>query len=254
MDDPFLEAMLKGNAPKIKKADKYEMALERHIKLYFDALPPDDEPLNPLLSPQLQRKKKELELKESLTNLDINNHLKEAVQVVLHDGKRHLDAETYDVVKGDFTTASRILAERDPENVSTDDFSVTLQISDLTIDSIFTIAIAKFEEENYAACLSLFLFLTVLQPSEFDFWYRAGIAAQHCENWELAINAYAMAFDLNQELVEARLFSVQCYIKLGLLDEAEAECAAAAELIEAMPLDEERLSLLADVKSRLATP
>jgi tetratricopeptide (TPR) repeat protein len=252
MRDPYLEAMLKGDGGKKKEKDRFEIALDKSIQQFLDTLSFDDEP-GQFLSSKAKREKFEQELKESLAHSDLNHYLVTAVQVIRRDGKQYLDKEVYSTVLEEFANAGKILETMDLEASPTEDFGQILHMSGETINSIFNIATAKFQEEIHAECLSLFVLLTVLQPKEFDLWYRTGIAAQACENYSLALNAYTIAADLNPELIEAHLFSIECYLKLDMAEEAKEEFAETEKLVALLPPSDDRHSLLAYTKGLLGS-
>lgn len=244
MRDPYLEAMLKGEGPKKGAKDRFEIALDKSINEYLDTFSFDEEP-GQLISPLAKRKKIGEELKESLTHSELNDYLITAVQVIKRDGKQYVEKEIYSKLLEEFTNANQILNTMGLEQTLTEDFSQILHLSSETITSLFNIAVAKFKEESFYDSLAIFVLLTVLQPDEFDFWYRTAIAAQACENYSLALDYYSIALILNPELIEARLFSVECYLKQGRASEAKQEYNE----VEKLPLSDDNQNLLIYVKS-----
>ncbi|MBS0655443.1 MAG: tetratricopeptide repeat protein, partial [Verrucomicrobia bacterium] len=159
--------------------------------------------------------------------------------------------DAYEAVKENFNEAKSSLEKVDPKEMRVDQ---VLGFTEHTIESIFTIGSAKCQEGDYPTALSLFIVLTILQPNDFDLWYRTAIIAQGCEDFDLALRAYAEAVKLNEGLVEAYLFSAECYLMKGLQQEAKEAYLKAEKVVEtASPVSDETRKLLDDLKIMLTT-
>lgn len=244
MRDLYLEAMLKGEGPKKPEKGRFEIALDKSIKEYLDTLSFGEEEPGQLISPQAKRKKYEEELKEALTHSDLNAYLLTALQVIKGEGRQYWDSQAYSAIIEEFANAEKILASLNLEEPPEEDLGKILHLSNETIHHIFDLAVAKYNEERYPDSVALFVLLTVLQPKGFDLWYRTGIAAQSSENYTLAINSYATAASFNPDLIEAHLFSVECYLKQGMTAEAKVAYEKAENLHKTLPQSDEQDTLL----------
>lgn len=259
MADPYLEQMIKGltaengkskNSQQLPVKDRFEIAIDHHIDemLNSSSFENTAEQDN-LLSPQSRRKKMEVELKESLNEIsEFNKQVEVAVKLLFTEGGRYLNALNYSIMVEELSRASEILKHLDLTAFYSDSLGRVLALSEETIDSIFKVAIIKFEEEEYPSSLALFIFLTVLQSNNFDFWYRSGIVAQKCGNFALAIQAYENAAALNPALVEAHLFAAECHCELNQWKEAESEYAQAKQANDTYSPEDKKIELFEYVK------
>lgn len=248
MPDPYLEAMMHGEILNKKKnkppkggdipKDRFEIALDKNIRQMVDLIYADIEPIHgQLISPEMQRKKIEADLRESLGSPELSQYLDTAFKTLLNEGKQYLEPENYETMIKEFSKAIEYLDQLDLEKLLSEPLDKVLDIHTETIDSIFKIAIEKYKEEQYNASLALFVLLTILQNEDFDYWYRAGIAAQQCENYTFAIKGYNTAENLNPELIGAYLFATECYLKLDQKSEAKDKFEKAKILAGKSPLD-----------------
>lgn len=68
-----------------------------------------------------------------------------------------------------------------------------LEYSDQTLANFYKAAYALFEEKRYEDATHAFLFLTVLNPYNHDFWVGLGMSLQMTHEYERAIDAYELA-------------------------------------------------------------
>lgn len=254
MSDPRLQALMHGMIPMKGKdrKDRYEVALGRNIQLFLDELSIDEGPPNPLLPPHFKREKMAVELRESLVQDDLCRSIEAAVQLLLKQGNRYLEAAAFEEIKASFAHAGEILDRLNLDKPITEDFDKILEISEATIGDIFKIALAKFQEAEFDTSLALFILLTVLRSRDFDFWYRTAIAAQECKKFDFALKAYSIAMELNKAAVEPCLFSTECLLQMGEVAAAEATWQRAKEMIENLEDKEEKEALLESLQILIA--
>ena len=106
------------------------------------------------------------------------------------------------------------------------------------MDTLSTVALAKYDETAYAESLSIYNLLSTLAPDNFDHWFRVGITAQKCENYDLALKAYGITTYFVPERLESRIFSSECYLAQGHMADAEAEYEEARIIMDALPMEE----------------
>jgi tetratricopeptide (TPR) repeat protein len=101
---------------------------------------------------------------------------------------------------------------------SGDEVSQTIQeraqISDSSLQLVEEIAKKKFAEEDYISCRALYLFLTVMNSKNFDYWQALGITEQELKENENAVVAYENGWLIRQDVIANRLFLAECYVKL----------------------------------------
>lgn len=259
MRDPYLEAMMRGEVaargttpvPKKGEKNRFEIAIDKNIDqilnyFSFDGAPGRIE----LNSPLMKRKKAEAELREAFKNSQLDPFIETAVPTLIDEGKQYLESAVYQEMVADITDATERLDQLDLEETP-DDLNAILNFSAETIAAIFKIALAKFEEERYFTSLALFVLLTLLQLEDYDYWYRTGIIAQLCQNYNLAIQAYRNATACYPKSIGARLFAAECYLALNQQQEAVLEYEEAKKISEIMALEENWREILNSIGTTL---
>jgi tetratricopeptide (TPR) repeat protein len=239
----------------LKETDQHDTALTASIKENLALEECDDDAQNQLSSPVQKRIKAELDVKSLFEKLGLRGHILTTIQTVLDDGRKYLSQDEYEAVKENFKEAKSSLEKVDPKALVEMNVDQILGLTEHTIESIFKIGSAKCQEGDYPIALSLFVVLTVLQPSDFDLWHRTAIIAQGVEDFDLALRAYTEATRLNKGLIEAYIFSVECYLMKGLQQDAKEAYLKAEKAIEeaTSPVHEETRKLLDDLKTMLTT-
>lgn len=247
MPDPYLEAMMRGEfsrnknqfSKKIEKEkNRFEIAFDKNIEKIMALRSTDTVNSNSLMSDQLKSKRLEDELREALKLDELNKYIDNAIMLIANEGRKYLDHARYEDLLQKFSKIPEILDQLDFELPITEDFDKILGLGESARDNIFNIAFLKFDEKQYLDALSLFALLAVLQPENFEYWYRLGIAAQQSENYILAVNAYEAAFHLNSALIGSRLFAIECYLQLDQLSQAKTSLAEAQKILEISSVDQ----------------
>jgi len=263
MPDPYLEAMMRGDYPrkteqtpaiKSRLKDKYELAIEKKIHAYIDTLNLESRYLqNRLLHPSTERAKLFMEMKEEIALVKLETYISTAIEVLVLHGQEFLDDSSSKRVEKELSAIPEILEQLDLGNASDERIQNTLKISNSTLDSILQVAIGYFQAKEFEKSLSILAFLCVLAPQISDYWFRMGMAAQRAHNYDLAIKAYAVAGSLNSELIEAKLFSIECLLSLDQMEKALTAMAEAKELSATFEIDAEWHELLQQIEVVLKT-
>jgi tetratricopeptide (TPR) repeat protein len=214
--------------PSANKSD-FDLEVEKQIEEYLNSINFDDEP-NSLLTPAMRRNRMKAELEKELELTEYSSFVNSGFKLLISEGRTYLEEKAYQDMYNNFTEIQNSLNTID-FNVERDgDFQKDLSISDETLESILKIAVEKFNQNRYEDSLALFIVLCMFIPSNGDYWYRAGIAAHRSENYDLALKLYDAANSVMPGLIAARLFSVECYLKCNLLDEALSEFEEAKKI------------------------
>jgi tetratricopeptide (TPR) repeat protein len=257
MTDPHhLRAMMQGDLhkhhSKKQKSPKsaLDKELDKEIDAYVDSMPIEEDP-NPLQSSKMKRESIRHDIKEAVQLPELSKLLESAVGLIFLEGAKYLTSEQNHQLIADFTNASTIFSNLHLSDTTDKNLQELTQISDDSMKSMVTIAIAKFTEERFEDSLALFSLLSILNPAYSEYWFRMGIAAQKCQNYELASRAYEAATQLDPKLIGARLFASECFTERQMPDQARAEIAAAKKIAEENPVDQMWLDLLQSLESTL---
>jgi len=213
--------------------DKFELAEDKLFDYLIEKGGLLDDPSNKLLlPPSQQRAKLKKELHEAAENLDLDIDLAPALHILTEEGTSYLDAEMYEEMARQLADVPIYLEQLDLSQPPKESLYASLHISENTMLSIYKIGVAKYEEENLEAALSLFGFLATLDHQNEEWLYRLGITATQMEEWDQALKAFTFALFRNPDLLGARLFSAECYLMLGQKYEANEEIKEAKRLIQ----------------------
>lgn len=239
MDPLYLQAMMHGEhvtkrstpLKNLQEKDRFEIALEKQIDDYVDAMEFEEDPNHKnLLSPTQRREKVKMEMKTAAKMQELLNHLNAAIKLILSKESTNLPSEMSDKLIADFTAALAKIKNTNPNEPDANLYTI-IEISKESLEAIAVVAINKFSQGLYSDCLSLFTLLSVLIPGYAEYWFRLGIAAHKLNNIELAQKAYETASQLDSKLIGAKLFNAECYLQRHLAPEAEAELTAAKEIV-----------------------
>lgn len=244
---------VKNASRHLRKKNKFEIEMDKDIENYLQPLTFEDgDPSqSQFFSPEMRRVKMREELTKEASLPELLSFVTSALKTLQQEKSTYLDKEHLDAMTHDFMQVDEAL-EKIPANDSpTEDFQHLLQFSDLTMDSISTLAIAKFTENHFPESLSLYILLATLVPENEEHWLRAGIMAYRCENYELAVRLFSSAITLEPLLLIPRVFSVDCYLKRNLPAEAEAAYVEAMKLSESVEMDEDVKQMLELLKTAI---
>lgn len=252
VDPIYLQALMRNEITLKKKSDPektttpktdLEKQLEKQIDKSADALVAD-EGFNSiqLMTPEVKRSKKKLEIKEVLEFSDLQKQMEVAITILLSEGASYLGDEAHQALVRDLSNvlANVSSAIEDPANL---DVEEKIKISDTSVQSIADVATKKFDEGSFTECLALFSLLTLLKPNVSEFWFRYGITAQITGNYVLAASAYTVASELNPEFFASHLFAAECYARSHQLELAKVELNAAKMIANSTEVDSELLDL-----------
>lgn len=254
MPDPYLMAAMQGGLSHgakstAKTKNKFDVAAEKYVDMHVEALHFEEEfAQDKLFSPQMRKAQLRAELLAALQFSELDKPLDNAFKLLFSEGLQYIDHEVYPAMIDQFKQMADRLEKLDP--TQPEELHSWSTLSDAVLNEIAKMALTKYDEENYTPCMALFVLLTVLYGDNFEYWYRLGIAAQKSEEINLALKAYTEALKIEPELVGARLFSVECYLKIGSKQAAEEELEKAKSLKALAGFDEKWAPLLADLTER----
>lgn len=229
MPDLYLQAMMKGQVLKNHQnttappKNRFDVHKEKEIENYVNSLQLEEDPSEiKLNSPDIKRARMKAELKDQADLSELTQYVQAALVILMTEADRYLNEEKLTSLNKDLAHLEESLENIDVSLPTDANFQQLLNFDKLTMESIFDIGLAKYNEFNYPEGLALFIFLAVLNPENSDYWQRSGILAHHAEFYELAIRLYNAAYNLNPTVVDPLVFTIDCYLKRQKKMEAEA--------------------------------
>lgn len=261
MADPFLASLIHGEEVKSKvsetvpledKNNRFAEEMRKEIAQQVKEIPIENDPSNQLLSVELKRARLEAEMLEALEMKDVNQQGEIAVAILAQEGKRYLAAGELENLKAQFLQASHHLAE-DDINQLIDEDQIASGFNAEALAAIEKVAVAKFDEEQYSGSLALFVFLTLLDPGNANYWLRAGIASQRNGNETAALQYFVAATEIDPEMCEAHVFAADCYLNQKRNEDADKHHACAKQIFAAMDIKPQSLYELFETIEALIT-
>lgn len=225
MTDLYLQAMMHGDLLGIKKTELikklniFQDKWDREIDLYItDQLKnePSDPQQDLFHSPQTKKVKLKAELEETLKFSELSHHIELAFEYLNSSGESPLITIFTQPDQSDILNESK-------------NFQDILKIEEESLNSIVKFGMESFSQGLFAESMAIFILLATLNPENAGYWYRAGIAADKQEQYELAIKFYSAAATLEPDLIGPKAFLVDCYLESKKLSEAEVAYKLAIE-------------------------
>lgn len=251
MSDPYLHAQMtkmQWNEAKQRELEDFlEVAISKNLDFELDSMTFDD--LDPkflkLTTSKQRRIQMKSELQEALNLIEYQRHTEIAIKLIHMEWKQYFNEEQYHQLQFDFANSISTIEAIDLVKITSEDLSTLHNITLESRGAIANMAIAKYKEAQYDDCLSLFMFLVLLNPYCSDYWFRSAIAAQNCKIFSLAATNFITAAALNPKLFTAHIFAAHCFLNDQMHIEAKEEFLIAKNQYEAMePKPEEYLKLL----------
>jgi tetratricopeptide (TPR) repeat protein len=260
--DPALYDMMHGVTPTKKKVLSSEVpinnghfvpAIEKSIEMEVNRLLADEDPnQNKLLSVQARRAKLAQEMRESLDMSELEKHVSTASDIIRNEGNNYLEKEAHNLLIQGLNSLGKQMLSLDPENLNNETLRTALTLPPNNLSAILKIGIAKFTDGLLQESFSIFAFLSALDSEEPDYWYRLGLVAQKCEQYERALRAFALTSLLAPEFIGVHIFAAECYLKMGQHDDALAEVNEMKHMFETNEVSEEWKARIVDIENLLA--
>jgi len=253
MDHIQLQMLLTGgpNQQNKKEAfDKFDKEIEKDCTEYIKSQNIEVAP-NSLVSTSENIARLTNELRIEMKFEQLSKYLQSAFLTLATDLEKKIDADQYESVLDFLLQLHDSISSLDPSNDISKELKEALTVSDRVLDIINSEAISKFIENKFYDSLSLYVLLTILNPGNSEYWYRAGLMARKCENSNLELQMYREAIEISPLSIGPRIFSIFYYINMNSLEEARSEVEKVDTLIQTSIIEEYEQELLNRAKSLL---
>ncbi|MBA3239348.1 MAG: tetratricopeptide repeat protein [Parachlamydiaceae bacterium] len=244
MVDLYLEALMKGEIGRhqkismIQPKNRFDAQIEKDVDSYLSTLSFEfEDPNNKFITPEIKRVKKRAQLLEEIKQPELFQQIDLGIKILISEGGNYLSNEENEVLSKEIFEAIQFFENMDLDQTEIN-YKEILNLSEVTINSIFKIAVDKFNESNNLQSYVLFLLLSIFIPENAQYWFRAGICAHKCENYDQAIRCYSAASALDPTLFEPWIFSIDCHLRRGRKLEAQAAYEEAINMNGLLSLDD----------------
>ncbi|MBA3238364.1 MAG: hypothetical protein H0T62_08490 [Parachlamydiaceae bacterium] len=234
---------------KTKEREHFDREYEKLIdKFIVSAGLGDNCPPNLLIPPHLQHDKLRNEIKSQVESEELSRYLKIAIDSLIKDGSHCTELTEYEDMQVQFFEAIGYLNELDVTKPMEENLQKILHISDSVMATAIKIAQYEYEENRLEESLSIFAFLSLLNPEDPDYWYRLGIVTYQLQHFELALRAFTNATSLDISFIETRIYSAECYTRLNRLNEAKEELDKIHDLFDKSSIDPVLSEMIANIE------
>jgi type III secretion system low calcium response chaperone LcrH/SycD len=201
---------------------------------------------NDLVSGETLKQRHKEEIKEALKNQHLSDAIIRGFEWIRRDIIEVLAQEELEPFFHDLSKINQDHVEHPPPTVAEKLAShkpVTMQelfeLSDDTMRKIYALGHQYFQKKEYDKAIDIFSIVTAFNPYISDFWNALALCYQAKQEWKLAIEAFTLACQTNDQNIAPLISRAECCLKLNLLDEAHREIEFASKIIERNPaLDE----------------
>lgn len=99
-------------------------------------------------------------------------------------------------------------------------------------EDLYAAGFALYEGGKYSEAADCFRVLTTEEPGDRRFWMGLGAAHQLLENYELSLQAYACAAELEPKNPKIHMHAAECFWALGNKSQAEEALVSASSFAE----------------------
>lgn len=152
--------------------------------------------------------------------LKINEKISSAINLILNNGHEYL-------LENEFYKLSQNLMDyyifMQSESFLKKEREKEIKITEESFNALLLLSTFLFDKKEYEDCFNLLVMLIYLNPNCAEYWLKLGVTAQMLRNYELALRSYKVAYEKNSNLIAAKFFAVDCYIRINLIPEAKME-------------------------------
>jgi hypothetical protein len=189
---------------------------------------------NQLIPKSIRREKLKEDLRSSKKYISIDISLEHAFEIVKNknDCLAYLNPEEYKDMVAQLSKIPLYIKQVDFSQPLKSSLYSLLHLTTLTMQAILKVGLGKYNENDYQSSFAIFALLSSLDYANNEYWYRLGITANKIGEINLALQAFAYALFLKQNLLGARIFSAECYLKLNQIEDVKAELLEAKKIME----------------------
>ncbi|MBA3816909.1 MAG: hypothetical protein H0X29_10410 [Parachlamydiaceae bacterium] len=187
-----------------------------------------DVPLNSLVPEVIWREQTKQKLINYALGIDVKERIDSGFELIVKDIESNLSQVEIDIIKNEFQKGVPKLYEeinhKKSEAVKETNLPITPQmimsLSDSTIEIFYSSGMRYFNVQSFEPASHVFYVLTILDFYRHNLWLAYGLAEQSCDHIESALQAYARAALTNAESPLPYIYSIECCLKIGEVQQA----------------------------------
>lgn len=118
-----------------------------------------------------------------------------------------------------------------------------MNISNESFELYYSTGVKYFQFKDFSKAADIFFLLSLIDFQKHNIWISLGLSEMNIQNFEPALNAFAMAAITNSETPYPYLFSAECCIALGRSQEASTYLTLAKETLAFLSPEEKGVIL-----------
>lgn len=186
-------------------------------------------PANSLVPENVWREQTKQKLTRYALGTDIKERIDTGFELILSDLEINLSKVEIEQVKNEFREGTPKLCmaltnkemQLDANNLPKTP-QVIMNISDGTIETLYSAGMRYFNIKSFEPASNVFFVLTVLDFYRHNLWLAYGLSEQNCGNLDAAIQAYARAAITNPDSPLSYIYSIECCLKIGEVQQAKS--------------------------------
>jgi hypothetical protein len=214
-------------------------------------------PPNPLVPEKTWKEQKRNELMNLFSGKKDFNRIDSALEAVRLDFQAHLAPIEQEKLSEEWELGVEKINDLliQPAGEPAEESAATLpdlplrkimNISDESFELFYKTGIRYFQNQDFIKAADVFFLLSLIDYQKHNIWISLGLSEMKIQQFEPALNAFAMAAITKSDTPYPYIYSAECCIALGRAHECSTYLDLAREALSALP-PEEKESLLEQI-------
>jgi len=207
---------------------------------------------NALISEDQMKERVREEVREILKFEKETKAVTHSIELLVQLGPSIFGQDRMNVIFDEIRHAGEVLIESSEEIANSPEKTIEMiGVTEETINDILKLAYRQYEQENWENAESLYLFLTILVPTNADLWMCLGSALQNQSKLLEARECYTQATNLDGKDPHYPLYIAECFLFEGDLKSCEEWEEVGRIIAEEGERDDEVIEMFDAVKEAL---
>jgi tetratricopeptide (TPR) repeat protein len=209
-------------------------------------------PPNLLVSPQAWKQQKREELVALFSGQKEVDRINSALEVLKADFQANLSEVELEKLREEWESGTEKITHLLDQPLSEPIAPLTslkemMKLSETTMGFFYSVGVKFYKNQDFIKAADVFFLLSLIDAQRYNIWISLGLSEMKIEQFESALNAFAMASLIKKETPYPYYYSAECCSALGRAQEGVIYLTLAKEAVKSLPL-EEREVLLSDIR------